>query len=250
MVGSCAGDAQYWSIKRRGNPTSADGEAHTHIKREDGTTESFDFIHNAVVTWDGKTVAITDESGGGVSPRCDGSNTCVASRSSIRSSSPANRSMASTTCRAATRSRGRRTRRSACRTTAACCRRRTAATCTSRRSTRAATRSTTSRTRPRRRSSASPTSRTSLGKADSWSTYFYNGTVFVNGGLNRRGATENRGFEAYAIAAGSARISGKRGRGPTRRPRRSSRRRRSPAYPGPRRVPTRRGARRSPARGA
>ena len=40
-----------------------------------------------------------------------------------------------------------------------------------------------------------------LGKADSWSTYWYNGTVFVNGGLNRRGATANRGFEAYSIDA-------------------------------------------------
>jgi hypothetical protein len=38
-----------------------------------------------------------------------------------------------------------------------------------------------------------------LGSADSWSTYFYNGTVFVNGGLNRRGATGNRGFEAYRV---------------------------------------------------
>jgi hypothetical protein len=85
MVASCAGDLQYWSIKKRGNPTSADGEKHTHIQREvrtdDPTTqdderwESFDFIHNATVSWDGKTVTTTDESGGGVEPRCDGANT-------------------------------------------------------------------------------------------------------------------------------------------------------------------------------
>ena len=81
----------------------------------------------------------------------------------------------------------------------------------------------------------------SLGKADSWSTYWYNGTVFVNGGLNRRGATENRGFEAYAIDCRQrADLRQALGAGPTRRRRRSSRRRRSPAYPGPRRVPTRR----------
>ena len=29
----------------------------------------------------------------------------------------------------------------------------------------------------------------------------YNGTVFVNGGLNRRGAEANRGFEAYSLDA-------------------------------------------------
>jgi hypothetical protein len=68
MIGSCAGDAQFWDISDRGNPTSADGEAHTHIKLE----PEFDFIHNAVVTWDGRTVAISDESGGGGEARCDG----------------------------------------------------------------------------------------------------------------------------------------------------------------------------------
>lgn len=30
-----------------------------------------------------------------------------------------------------------------------------------------------------------------VGKADSWSTYWYNGTVYVNGGLNRRRAAAN-----------------------------------------------------------
>ena len=82
MVASCAGDLQYWDISKRGNPSSADGEAHTHIQREvavdDPSTpdnerwESFDFMHNATVTWDGAVVAAVDESGGGVEPRCDG----------------------------------------------------------------------------------------------------------------------------------------------------------------------------------
>jgi hypothetical protein len=49
-----------------------------------------------------------------------------------------------------------------------------------------------------------------LGGADSWSTYWYNGTVFVNGGLNRRGPTANRGFEAYSIDAKGTRISKER----------------------------------------
>ena len=76
VVASCAGDAQYWSIEdKRGNPTSANGEAHTHIKRENQTVESFDFIHNATVTWDGEVVAIVDESGGGGQARCDAENT-------------------------------------------------------------------------------------------------------------------------------------------------------------------------------
>ena len=31
------------------------------------------------------------------------------------------------------------------------------------------------------------------GLADSWSTYWYNGRAYANGGLNRRGDTANRG---------------------------------------------------------
>ncbi len=85
MVASCAGDLQYWDISQRGNPTSANGEAHTHIKREvrtddpattdDERMESFDFVHSATVTWDGEVVTMQDESGGGGAPRCDGPNT-------------------------------------------------------------------------------------------------------------------------------------------------------------------------------
>jgi hypothetical protein len=199
MIASCAGDAQYWSIKARGNPTSADGEPHTHIKREDGTTESFDFVHNAVATWDGKVAAITDESGGGVEPRCDGPNTKrgwtffyplvepgqpvdgfadLLGRYSIPR--PQNTEV-----------------------------------CVSHNGTIVPTKngryiyvqafyqggnSLYDFTNP-----AAPVElgfadlESDLGKADSWSTYWYNGTVYVNGGLNRRGATGNRGFESYSI---------------------------------------------------
>ena len=43
------------------------------------------------------------------------------------------------------------------------------------------------------------------GKADSWSAYWYNGAMYVNGGLNRRNdaapaaPSGNRGFEAYEL---------------------------------------------------
>jgi hypothetical protein len=85
MVASCAGDLQYWDISRRGNPSSENGEAHTHIQREvaaddpatpdDERTESFDFMHNATVSWNGDVVTAVDESGGGVEARCDGDQT-------------------------------------------------------------------------------------------------------------------------------------------------------------------------------
>ena len=50
-----------------------------------------------------------------------------------------------------------------------------------------------------------------LGKANSWSTYFYNGTVFVNGGLNRRSTTpQPRVQNVITGPKGSARISSRR----------------------------------------
>ncbi len=201
MIGSCAGDAQYWSIKRRGNPSSADGERHTHIKREDGTTESFDFIHNAVATWDGKVAAITDESGGGVEPRCDGSNTkrgftffyplvtpgkqvdgfadlkgrysiprpqntevCVSHNGSVLPTKDGRHLMVQAFYQGGN-----------------------------------SFYEFTNPSKPKELGYADLED--PLGAADSWSTYWYNGTVFVNGGLNRRGATANRGFEAYALKA-------------------------------------------------
>jgi len=206
MIASCAGDAQYWSIKARGNPTSADGEPHTHIKREDGTTESFDFVHNAVATWDGKVAAITDESGGGVEPRCDGPNTkrgwtffyplvepgqpvdgfddlqgrysipraqnteiCVSHNGSVLPTKDGRHLYVQAFYQGGN-----------------------------------SYYDFTNPAVPQELGFADLED--DLGKADSWSTYFYNGTVFVNGGLNRRGATGNRGFEAYALNATGAKI--------------------------------------------
>jgi hypothetical protein len=209
MVASCAGDAQYWDISRRGNPSSADGEPHTHIQREvredDPTTpenervESFDFMHNATVTWDGKVAAIVDESGGGVEPRCDGANTkrgwtffyplvrpgrtvdgfddllgryivprpqngevCVSHNGNVLPTTNGRYWQVQAFYQAGN--------------------------------------SFFDFTDP-----SAPTEigwsdlESSLGLADSWSSYWYNDVMFVNGGLNRRGDTGNRGFEAYAL---------------------------------------------------
>jgi len=205
VVGSCAGDAQYWSIRDRGNPTSADGEAHTHIKREvsdeDTTTaktESFDFIHNAVVTWDGKLAAITDESGGGGGPRCDGDEskrgftffyplvepgTKVDGFADLEGRYMIPRPQNSEVCVSHNGSilpvkgrylylqayyQGGNTLYDF-----------------------------TDPANPEEIAYADL--ETDDGKADSWSAYWYNGSAFVNGGLNRRGATGNRGFEAYRL---------------------------------------------------
>ena len=70
-VGSCAGDAQIWDISNPANPTTGNGQRHTHISSP-SATDQFEFIHSGVVTWDGKYLAIMDETGGGGSAECDG----------------------------------------------------------------------------------------------------------------------------------------------------------------------------------
>jgi hypothetical protein len=197
MIGSCAGDAQYWDISDRGDPTSADGEAHTHISYE----PEFEFIHNAVVTWDGETVAISDESGGGGKPRCDGPATvrgftyfyplvrpgadppalqgkymiprpqnaeiCVSHNGITLPTTDGRHLMVQAFYQGGT-----------------------------------SFYDFTDPTKPREIGFADP--ETSAGRSDAWSSYWYNGAVYVNGGLNRRntpGAQPdgNRGLEAYRL---------------------------------------------------
>jgi hypothetical protein len=210
MVASCAGDLQYWDITDRGDPSSDDGEPHTHIQREDGTTESFDFMHNATVTWDGEVVTAIDESGGGSEPRCDGPNTkrgftffyplvepgepvdgfddllgryiiprpqnteiCVSHNGNVLPI--AGRYLQTQAFYQGGNSFYEFTDLS----------------------------------KPVEIGFSDV--ETSVGRSDSWSSYFYNGVLYVNGGLDRAGATGNRGLEAYRIfdADGSA-ITGQR----------------------------------------
>ena len=208
MVASCAGDLQYWDISDRGNPTSADGEPHTHIQREvsvdDPDTpenerwESFDFMHNATVSWDGQVVAAVDESGGGVEPRCDGDDTkrgftwfypLVSPGTPVNGFDELGRYVIP-------RPQG----------TEVCV------------SHNGNVLPTTDGTNQQVQAFyqggnswfdfSDPSAATEigfsdlnddLGGADSWSSYWYNDVLWVNGGLGRRGATGNRGFEAYAL---------------------------------------------------
>ncbi len=80
-LGACAGEAQLWDISDPANPTASDGERHTHISRPAAGGSSapqqqgddWEFVHNAVATWDGRYMAFADETGGGGTNECDGS---------------------------------------------------------------------------------------------------------------------------------------------------------------------------------
>jgi hypothetical protein len=208
MVAACAGDAQYWKISSRGNPTAADGEPHTHIQREvrvddPATTEderlvSFDFMHNATVTWDGQVAAIVDEAGGGVEARCDGDQTHrgftyfyplvepgtpVDGFSDLLGRYIVPRPQNTDIC-VSHNGNVLPTKSGYLQVQAFY----------------QAGNSFVDFTDPANAQELAWSDlETSVGGSDSWSSYWYNDVLYVNGGLNRRGDAGNRGFEAFAL---------------------------------------------------
>ena len=196
-LGSCAGDGQLWSIADPWNPTTDVEGEHTHIYSP-SATDQFEFIHSGIVSWDGRTMAIMDETGGGVTAECDGPASDdgfyyfydmvepgdpappLRSRFTIpRPQTPeicvshnanvipvANRDLM-----VAAYYQGGNT-----------------------------VVDFTDPSSPREVGYSDLVDAT--GAADSWSTYWYNGRVYTNGGLNRRGATENRGVDVFQLAGG------------------------------------------------
>ena len=211
VVASCVGDLQYWKVTRRGDPTSADGEPHTLIQREvrtddpatpaDERLESFDFVHSATVTWDGRVVTIQDESGGGGGPRCDGPVTkrgwtffyplvepgaavdgfgdmlgrYIIPRPQAREDCVSHNANVVPTPTGYFQVQGFYQGGNTFFEF-------------------------TDPTAPREL--AWSDLETGIGKADSWSVYWYNDVAYVNGGQDRHEGGGNRGFEAYAVFDG------------------------------------------------
>jgi len=198
-VGSCAGDGQLWDISDPANPTMSNGEPHTHI-RSPGGGDNFEFIHSGIVSWDGKTFAIMDETGGGGTAECDG----AASDDGfyyfydvVKPGDPA------------PKLKGRYT----------IPRPQTPEICVSHNANVIPVKgrklmsaayyqggnTLVDFTDPSNiREIAYADLEDATGKADSWSTYWYNGRIYANGGLNRRGASENRGVDVFRLSGGLA----------------------------------------------
>lgn len=165
---------------------------------DDERLASFDFVHSTTVSWDGEVVTMQDESGGGGEPRCDGPNTKrgftffyrlvepgapVDGISGLLGKYVIPRPQSTEVCVSHNGNvlpiAGRYLQTQAFYEGG---------------------NSFVDFTNP-----AAPEEvawsdlETGLGKSDSWAAYWYNGVMYVNGGLNRRGADGNRGFEAYAL---------------------------------------------------
>src|SRR5215210_8327134 len=194
-LGSCAGDGQIWDISDPWNPTTDVEGRHTHIKSP-STTDQFEFIHSRPVSWDGKTLAIMDETGGGGTAECDGAASDDGFYYYYDMVDPGDPAPAL---------RGRFT----------IPRPQTPEICVSHNANviPVAGRNLmvsayyqggntvvdfTDPANPREVAYADLEDAT--GMADSWSTYWYNGRIYANGGLNRRGASGNRGLDVFQLS--------------------------------------------------
>jgi hypothetical protein len=193
-VASCAGDTQIWSVANPANPTASDGEPHTHI-RSPSAADQFEFMHSAFISWDGKKFGTMDETGGGVTAECDGEATqdgFYYFYKMVTPGSPAPPLEARYTIP----------------------RPQTPEICVSHNGNVLPLRGQDVAVASYYQGGNSVIDFTDLdnvreiawsdladatGLADSWSTYWYNGRVYANGGLNRRGATGNRGFDAFTL---------------------------------------------------
>lgn len=206
-VASCAGDAQIWDITNPANPTSANGEPHTHIYSP-SAADSFEFIHSAVITWDGSYFAIMDETGGGVTAECDGPPPEKGGASEhgfyyfypmVRPGAPAPplqsrymipRPQDSEICVSHNANvlpvKGRYLMSAAYyqggNTVV----------------------DFTDVNNPTEIAYSDPED--AIGAADSWSSYWYNDYVYANGGLSRRGPTGNRGLDVFSIELDGRRL--------------------------------------------
>jgi len=194
-VGSCAGDAQIWDVSDPMNPTTTEEGRHTHIKSP-SATDTFEFIHNAAVTWDGKYVIIADETGGGGTANCFADRTTdgfyyvyplvapgeAAPELLSRYTIP--RDQGTEICVAHNGNfvpiRGRYIYSSAWYQGGV------------------SVVDFTDVTNPTE--IAYSDLEDNIGLSDEWSSYWYNGRIFSNSGLNRRGAEGNRGLDVYRPA--------------------------------------------------
>ena len=200
-VASCLGDAQLWDISRPGDPSTRDGDRHTHI-RSPSRRDRFEFVHSAFVGWRGTKFAVMDETGGGMGPECNGRASTGGFYYFYKLVKPGAR---------APRLRSRYT----------IPRRQAPELCTSHnggvipiagRDLAVAAYYQGGNTvidftnvrRPREVAYADLD--TPVGLADSWSAYWFNGRVFANGGHNRRGDTGNRGLDVFRLRVPGLRI--------------------------------------------
>ena len=191
-VASCAGDGQIWDISDPANPTTTDAHEgqHTHIYSPGGG-DNFEFVHTSMITPDLKRFVLTDETGGGGTAECDGPATDDgfyyfydlvkpgAAEPDLISRFTIPRPQTPEICVSHNGNfipvKGRYIMPTA--------------------NYQGGTSVVdwTNGKKPREIAFADQVD--AIGAEDAWSSYWYNGRIYSNNGLNRRGATGNRGLD-------------------------------------------------------
>jgi hypothetical protein len=192
-LASCAGDAQLWDISDPMQPTANVEGEHTHIYSP-SDADQFEFIHSGVMTWDGQYMAIMDETGGGVTANCFGSATTDGFYYFYKLVEPGDPAPALESRYSIPRDQGSEV-------------------CVSHNASVVPVRDKyvmsasyyqggvtvvdfTDVKNPHEVAFADLEDAT--GSSDEWSSYWYNGRIYSNSGLGRRGDTANRGVDVYA----------------------------------------------------
>jgi hypothetical protein len=200
-VASCAGDGQLWDISDPWNPTANVDGKHTHIYSP-SAADSFEFIHSGVVSWDGKTFAIMDETGGGTAAHCFGAASTDGFYYFYDMVEPGDPAPALKGRYTIPRDQGSEICVSHNATVIPIKGRKLMSVAYYQGGVSLVDFTDSSNIRE----VAYADLEDNVGLADEWSSYWYNGRIYSNSGLNRRGDSGNRGLDVFRLTGALGRV--------------------------------------------
>jgi hypothetical protein len=201
-LASCAGDGQLWDVSDPWNPTTNVPGKYTLIKSPGGG-DMFEFIHSGIFSWDGKTMAMMDETGGGGTANCFGDATVDGFYYFYKVVKPGDPAPPLEARYSIPRPQGQEV-------------------CVSHNASVIPIRGRKLMTAAYYQGGVTVVDFTDLdnvrevafadledatGDADEWSSYWYNGRIYSNSGLNRR--TSNRGLDVFQLTGSLAAVTKK-----------------------------------------
>jgi hypothetical protein len=201
-LASCAGDGQLWDVSDPWNPTTNVPGKYTLIKSPGGG-DTFEFIHSGIFSWDGKTMAMMDETGGGGTANCFGDATTDGFYYFYKVVKPGDPAPPLETRYSIPRPQGQEV-------------------CVSHNASVIPIKGRKLMTASYYMGGVTVVDFTDLdnvrevayadledatGQADEWSSYWYNGRIFSNSGLNRRAS--NRGVDVFRLTGSLANVTRK-----------------------------------------
>ena len=200
-LGSCSAEGQLWDVSDPWNPTTNVPGEYTRIESPGGG-DQFEFIHSGIFSWDGRTFAMMDETGGGGTANCFGDATTDGFYYFYDVVEPGDPAPPLRARYSIPRPQGDEV-------------------CVSHNASVIPIRGRKLMTASYYMGGVTVVDFTDLdnvrevayadldddtGVADEWSSYWYNGRVFSNSGLGRRGASANRGVDVFRLTGSLAAV--------------------------------------------